>query len=132
MTWDPIRRSRLPAVTALLVLTLVACSTGVSPELKAQQCEAFANDVVGAHLAGTPNEQEVTEASDRMDSRVNLVGDPSAHDAALRLHNQLHSLKQALADKDAPRAAQVLERTQAAAREAAEACGLPEQRFLAP
>jgi hypothetical protein len=118
-------------VAALLGLGLLtACAGQITPEQLAAECTGLAGEVAQSGLTGTPTQQQVRDVAARLDGRLSDLRDPSVHDAAVSLHQNLHALEEALKDGDASKAQRATQAARDDAASAAQACGMPVERFL--
>ena len=114
------------AVSAVLV---TGCVSSQSPEDRAKACRGLATDVSGIDLAGTPTLEQAKKVGLLLDSRINQLRDPSAHDPAIDLHANVHRIQKALEDGDTERAAEATRAARSAAVAAADACDLTPADF---
>lgn len=120
----------LPLVVLPLLLLASGCSEAVSTATAVKDCAALASDVARTQLSGTPTRADAEQAVQRLDDRIASLDSPEVKDAATELRDQLRALQEATASADPAAARQATERARAAARDAAQACGLPADQFL--
>jgi hypothetical protein len=113
----------------VLSVLLSGCGVGSqTPEERAKACQDVASAVAPAGIGGSPTQGQAAAAARQLDPLLSSVRDVSAHDAAVRLHQQLHAYELALR-KDTGREQQALEKSREAVADLAEACHLPVSAF---
>lgn len=120
---------RAPLLFAL-VLALAGCGGVTDTVDRAGDCVGLARDVAAAGLDGTPSLADAEAALQRLDERVAALEQGEVRDAATVLRDRLRELTDAVSSGDTAAAAQAADDTRAAARDAAETCGVPVDQFL--
>jgi len=115
---------------ALATALSAGCVAAQSPEEKRQQCGELADLVSEAHLAGSPTAEQATDVANRMDSKLSRLRTPSVHDAAVDVHAELHRIQIADEKGDDAKTQEKIADARSAARDLADACDLPAERFL--
>ena len=118
------------AAAVLVVFLTVGCGIGDQPPAdRAKACEAMAAAVRPANLDGTPDEPTTTRVANAMDPLLSSLRDVAAHDAAVRLHQQLHRYASAL-KSSSDKTDDALTAARKAAQDLARACQLPDASLL--
>ena len=124
-------RLRLLALPLALTALLTTGCSGASDAVRgATDCAALASDIARSGLSGVPTAQEAEQAVDRLDERVDGLQDAEVREAATALRDRLRELQEAVRSADVPAASQSAAAAREAARDTAQACGLPAERFL--
>ena len=119
-----------PTALAVALAGIAGCGVGAqSPEDRAKACTSIAQVVRPAGLDGAPDEPTATKVADAMDPLLSSLRDVAAHDAAVRLHQQLHRYASAVKNSS-DKADEALSSTRDAARDLARACDLPADDLL--
>ncbi len=121
-------RLLLPLLLTGLLAT--GCSAAQQAVGNASDCAALATDVARTGLDGTPTQEEATAAVDRLDRRVQELDDGDVRDAATTLRDRLRELQEAARSADPAAVRTAAEQARDAARDTAQACGLPADQFL--
>lgn len=121
---------RALALLFALVLALAGCGGVTDTVDRAGDCVGLARDVAAAGLDGTPSLADAEAALQRLDERVAALEQGEVRDAATVLRDRLRELTDAVSSGDTAAAAQAADDTRAAARDAAETCGVPVDQFL--
>lgn len=108
-----------------------SATAGATPTRTASKaCTDLAAAVKVAHLgSGTPTAAVAEQVAESLDDRLPHLP-ASVHDHAVDLHGNLHDLARALRKHRTVRAAELADKAKAAARAAAQACGLADRDFL--
>ena len=121
-------RLLLPLLLTGLLVT--GCSDAQQAVSSATDCAALAGDVARTGLDGVPTADEATQAVDRLDRRVQELDDGDVKDAATTLRDRLRDLQDAARSADPAAVQTAAEQARDAARDTAQACGLPADQFL--
>ena len=121
---------RLLAPLVLTAVLTAGCSEAQQAVSAATDCTALASDIASAGLSGTPTPAEAEQALQRLDDRVQDLGDTQVRDAATVLRDRLRDLQDAASTADPAGIREAVAAARDAARSTAEACGLPADRFL--
>jgi len=97
---------------------------------KVQDCAGLARDVASAGLSRVPSQADAQAAKERLDARVDEIGDQSVREAAGALSDRLGELTAALRSTDRTEVQATLVEVRDAAREAAGACNIPVGQLL--
>lgn len=116
----------------LLVLPalLTGCSGAVDTATTVRDCAGLATDVARSGLAGVPTPAEAEQSIQRLDGRLDGLGDTTVKDAATALRDRLKELQQAVTAADPAGVQKAVTAARDAAGRAASACGLPAEQFL--
>lgn len=120
-------RLLLPLLLAALVSTGCGARDAVST---ASDCVGLARDVASTGLSGVPTRADVEQAVEQLDQRVQDLQDEQVKDAATGLRDRLRELQEAIAAADPAAVRTAAGRARDAARDTAEACGVPAGQFL--
>jgi TolA-binding protein len=122
---------RALALCALLLLPLTsACAQAQDLASRAQDCAGLAQDVASSGLSGVPSQAEAEQAVDRLDNRIEQLDNDEVKQAAGTLRDRLRDVQEAVASGDTASAQQAVTEARAAARAAADECGVPVDQFL--
>jgi hypothetical protein len=121
-------RRLLPLLLTGVLVT--GCSEAQEAVSGATDCAGLAADVARTGLNGVPTQEEATEAVDRLDRRVSELDDGDVRDAATTLRDRLRELQEAARTADPAGVQTAAEQAREAARDTAQACGLPVDQFL--
>ncbi len=121
-------RLLLPLLLTGLLAT--GCSEAREAVGGAAECASLAADIARTGLDGVPSEAEAQEAVQRLDERVQDLEDAQVRDAAGTLRDRLRDLQEAARSADPAAVERAVADARGAARDTAEACGLPADQFL--
>lgn len=121
---------RLLLPLALAAVLTAGCSEAQQAASTVSDCAALARDIASSGLSGVPTQAEAEQAVQRLDDRVQDLGDTQVREAATTLRDRLRELQEAAASADPAAARAAAEGARDAARDTAEACGLPADQFL--
>ena len=96
---------------------------------KVQDCAGLARDALSSGLSGLPTAEEAEQAVQRLDDRVQGIGDTQVRDAASSLRDRLQDVLDAARSADRAAVEQAVGDARDAAASAAGACGLPVDQF---
>ncbi len=117
----------------LACIALAGCaSSSLSAEEQANRCDDFARAVAVARLPTTPSEQVARDVANSLDSQLARMATPALHEPAVQVHQDLHRIELLRRRGDTERADRTAEKAREHLAELAEACDLPEERFLTP
>ena len=121
---------RLLLPLAVSGLLLSGCSQAEEAVGTVSDCAALARDVASLGLSGVPSVQDAEQAVQRLDDRVQDLRDEQVREAATTLRDRLREVEEAATAADPVAARSALEGARDAARDTAEACGLPADQFV--
>ena len=115
---------------ALTALLATGCSQASDAVSGATDCAGLASDIARSGLSGMPTQSEAEQAVDRLDERIAGLQNAEVREAATTLRDQLRELQDAVRSADVVGAQQAAASARDAARDTAQTCGLPAERFL--
>ena len=121
-------RLLLPLLLTGLLAT--GCSEARDAVGSAADCASLAADIARTGLNGVPTAAEAEQAVQRLDDRVQGLQDAEVREAAGTLRDRLRDLQEAVRSADPAGVQQAVTEAREAARDTAQACGLPADQFL--
>ena len=123
------RRVLLPLLLPMILL-VGGCAQARETAGTVRDCAGLAADVARTGLSGVPSQADAEQAVQRLDDRIKGLESTTVRDAATALRDRLQELQRAAGDADPAAAQRAIEATRDAARNAAQACGLPADQFV--
>ena len=121
---------RLLLAVLLTGVLATGCSSAQEAVSSASACAGLASDIVRTGLAGVPTAEQAQQAVDRLDERVQGLEDGEVKEAASGLRDRLQELQEAVRSADPTGVQAAVAGARDAARDTAQACGLPAEQFL--